>query len=419
MEKKFEIFVSSTYLDLQEERQFVRDFITHLGHIPTGMEEFVGGRPSWEHIEEAIRSCDYYVLIVGGRYGSPNPDSPDGYSFTECEYRLAGDLNKPCLFFVMPARVTLNLAKAKRETAREAKRNLERFRNLVTGDNVIFWNNKADLENRMQRDLPRWLNRNPLESGGWVRTREYANVKAELVKAESRKFVLSYLFDRLNPYDNIHLTVQFLRDAENLLEDRLDSMSRLLRVLEKIINIYVNRLIEAQIRVYFAYRLNPQNSAAGESDKEPLYRLGISNSKEGNWQRGKIVKGFSNIHNVYQKCQILGHRDSTQKIRQTANLNIPVKDEGSVIAAPIFGTLGKSAVGVVGLNSPNTGEAFEHYELVKELSVIFSSLFYAYGRQLEDGKSDGKTDDGISSQIRDEIADHFDRELGEPSDLID
>ena len=51
------------------------------------MEWFVGGRPPWHHIERAIKSCDYYVLIVGGRYGAINPNNADLY-VSRANFRL-------------------------------------------------------------------------------------------------------------------------------------------------------------------------------------------------------------------------------------------------------------------------------------------------------------------------------------------
>ena len=40
MNKKYQIFVSSTYKDLKQERQLAIDSIIKLRHIPAGMELF-------------------------------------------------------------------------------------------------------------------------------------------------------------------------------------------------------------------------------------------------------------------------------------------------------------------------------------------------------------------------------------------
>lgn len=40
MKKKYQIFISSTYQDLKEERQAAVEAILKAGHIPAGMELF-------------------------------------------------------------------------------------------------------------------------------------------------------------------------------------------------------------------------------------------------------------------------------------------------------------------------------------------------------------------------------------------
>lgn len=430
MEKRYEIFVSSTFEDLKIEREFIRDCITHNGNIPIGMEDFSGGRPSWSYIEKAITDCDYYILIVGGRYGSLNPKSPEGYSYTECEYNFARQLGKEVLPFVLSDKALNELTAEKLDTSKSKRKKLNDFRTLLRQNQVIFWENRDDLERRMLSEIPKWITAHPVESGGWVKAKEYGELKTELeriklilVKEKSHKYVFSYLFDRLNPYENVSLTHRFLEDFQDF-DDQLDSMPRLVQVLKQLIKLYIKQMIEAQIRVYFAYSLNSLHlgkdwwSRTGEAIENPIYRLGISNSKEGAWQEGNVLQGFSNIHNVYQKCDILGYKDSTKKFSQAGTLNIPVKDEGSVIAAPIYGTSSKFAVGVVGFNSPNKNEATDHRDLVKELGILFSSLFYAYGKQIKPIKGVRKDDKYIICKLRNEVAEYFNNELGEHAEQI-
>jgi len=51
------------------------------------MEAFLAADATpWELIETVINESDYYVLIVGGKYGSTGPE---GISYTEMEYNLA------------------------------------------------------------------------------------------------------------------------------------------------------------------------------------------------------------------------------------------------------------------------------------------------------------------------------------------
>ena len=55
--------------------------LPELDCIPTGMELFPAtDEDSWTLIKNLISECDYYVLVVGGRYGSIGPG---GKSYTE------------------------------------------------------------------------------------------------------------------------------------------------------------------------------------------------------------------------------------------------------------------------------------------------------------------------------------------------
>ena len=52
-------------------RAKVRDAILSMMHFPVGMEMFnAADEEQWEIIKETIDSSDYYVLILGQRYGS-------------------------------------------------------------------------------------------------------------------------------------------------------------------------------------------------------------------------------------------------------------------------------------------------------------------------------------------------------------
>ncbi|MGV2068965.1 DUF4062 domain-containing protein [Agrobacterium sp. 22-226-1] len=88
MKKKLQVFVSSTFTDLQTERQAAVQAILKAGHIPAGMELFTASDKSqWEIIKRWIDESDVYMLILGGRYGSV--DKETGVSYTEMEYDYA------------------------------------------------------------------------------------------------------------------------------------------------------------------------------------------------------------------------------------------------------------------------------------------------------------------------------------------
>lgn len=93
MNKKLQVFVSSTYIDLIEERQAAVEAILDAGHIPAGMELFKAGNESQlKTIYRWIDESDVYMLILGGRYGSIEQNSCKSYTQLEYEYALSKNI---------------------------------------------------------------------------------------------------------------------------------------------------------------------------------------------------------------------------------------------------------------------------------------------------------------------------------------
>ena len=87
MEKRFQVFVSSTFTDLVDERRAVIQALLELNCIPAGMELFpASSDEQWTVIQRVIDDCDYYLVIVAGRYGSIDAG---GINYTEKEYDYA------------------------------------------------------------------------------------------------------------------------------------------------------------------------------------------------------------------------------------------------------------------------------------------------------------------------------------------
>ena len=102
---KYQVFISSTYKDLEEERESIIKAVLEMYHIPIGMEMFSAeDEEQWEIIRRTIEVSDYYVLILGLRYGSK---TSDGISFTQKEYEYALEKKIPVLAFIMSDDVSL------------------------------------------------------------------------------------------------------------------------------------------------------------------------------------------------------------------------------------------------------------------------------------------------------------------------
>lgn len=165
-EKRYQIFVSSTFRDLEDERQEVMHALLELDCMPSGMELFPAANESqWNLIKKVIDDCDYYILIVAGRYGSV---SPDGYSYTEMEYRYALETGKPIISFLHrnPGQIVAD----KTEQSQEGKDKLATFRALVEKRLCKHWESPAELGSVVSRSLIQLIKSEP--GIGWVRANE-------------------------------------------------------------------------------------------------------------------------------------------------------------------------------------------------------------------------------------------------------
>ncbi|MCP2241900.1 DUF4062 domain-containing protein [Lentzea aerocolonigenes] len=95
------VYVSSTFLDLQECREVVHRTLRRLQIDDVTMEYYVAepDRPVDVCLRD-VRSCDVYLGIFAWRYGHV-PEGHGGLSITELEYRAAIDADKPCLIFML------------------------------------------------------------------------------------------------------------------------------------------------------------------------------------------------------------------------------------------------------------------------------------------------------------------------------
>ncbi|HZG45117.1 MAG TPA: DUF4062 domain-containing protein [Allosphingosinicella sp.] len=164
MQKKYQFFVSSTFRDLVDERQDAIRSILDLGHIPAGMELFpASDTDQLEYIKKVIDECDYYILIMGGRYGSLDQE---GVSFTEREYDYAVDSNKTVLAFVHGNALSLPVAKS--DTAPKMVQSLNDFRQRVmSGPLVREWTSRENLEPMVVKAVVKAISDYP--AVGWIR----------------------------------------------------------------------------------------------------------------------------------------------------------------------------------------------------------------------------------------------------------
>ncbi len=169
--KRYQIFVSSTFLDLIEERAEVTQAIMEINHMPYGMEAFpAANETQWEWIKRAIKESDYYIVIVGGKYGSVNPQT--GLGYTEMEYRYAEEVGVPTIAFLVDSSVDLPKSKIETDSAKAEK--LQNFRGYIENTRLRkSYTSKEDLKAKVIASVVQLINQCPLI--GWIRADSLKN----------------------------------------------------------------------------------------------------------------------------------------------------------------------------------------------------------------------------------------------------
>ena len=176
MKKKLQVFVSSTFTDLKEERQAAVSAILKLGHIPAGMELFTANDKSqWDTIKRWIDESDVYMLILGGRYGSIEKDSQ--LSYTELEYNYAVQTNKPLFAVVINENALKDKIKEIGPEIFEQENNskLKEFRTKVLSNMSSFYEDVKDIKICIMESLPQINSERNLL--GWVFGGDVSDVK--------------------------------------------------------------------------------------------------------------------------------------------------------------------------------------------------------------------------------------------------
>ncbi len=164
LNKKYQIFISSTYSDLISARDKVTETVLSMYHFPIGMEMFSAGNyDQWTIIKKTIDISDYYVLIIGHRYGSI---TEDGISYTEKEYNYALEKGLPILAFI---RIRDASTKPfERESELVLQKRLDDFVEKAMNSRMCdFWNTEEELASKVSIALNKEFMFNPRV--GWIR----------------------------------------------------------------------------------------------------------------------------------------------------------------------------------------------------------------------------------------------------------
>jgi len=221
MEKRFQVFISSTYEDLIVERELISMAVLRSHNIPSGMELSSGANErTLDVIYRWIDDSDFYVLLLGGRYGSLDPST--GLSYTELEYNYAKVRGKPVIVLWLTEEYIDKKIARGNATVRVAyeRVNVDKWNNFqrrVTQDSFcIPVSDPSELEAKIFAALDSVKMSHSL--GGWIRTSD----------------ILEHVLDEYARYVNCYLDI--------LAKDRYTrrEIEDLLKILQGVIKSFVS-----------------------------------------------------------------------------------------------------------------------------------------------------------------------------------
>lgn len=233
MDKRYQVFLSSTFADLKDERKEVLSALQKAGYFVAGMELFPSDDDeSWEVIKRVIDQSDYYVLVVGGRYGSIGSC---GKSFTEMEHEYARKKGLPILPFLHGDPASLPNKHVESVHGEKLKLFIKNIEQLHTRRS---WLTKHELATEVLASISQTVNLRPRV--GWVRGDA----------AETNQVLIQRLED--------------LRTEHQGLREERDRLSERLKALD--VDESEKRIAWGDDEVELAIRISHKNSDRSEDD---------------------------------------------------------------------------------------------------------------------------------------------------------
>ncbi|MBR4829717.1 MAG: SUMF1/EgtB/PvdO family nonheme iron enzyme [Muribaculaceae bacterium] len=265
--KRYQIFISSTYLDLKEERDIVMQTILNYDCFPIGQEMFPAMvEDSFEYIKRIIDDSDYYLLIIGGCYGALDYD---GLGWIEKEYDYAVLKGVPVLVFDHHDFTKLPINKIDQDEYKKEK--LIAFKEKVaTGRLIAKWSNADNLALAVATSLKRVLELQPRT--GWVRANTVVSgdVQKEIERLKKEIAVRRAEVDKL-------------KASKQTLESRYQSA---LQVIEKCKGQI--RSLEAELE---RYKISKPTSARISQPQTEVITMGIVSFKMVHVEGGTFMMG--------------------------------------------------------------------------------------------------------------------------------
>jgi|GEM_PF-2712388 len=234
---KIRVFVSSTWMDLQEERQCVEQALNRMRTTNFDGMEYFGSREETpkqvclEHVDES----DVYIGIFAFRYGSIDEETQK--SMTELEYRRAGERGIHRLVYLKSDKFADQLNPDWKESNPVAKAKLDMLKEELTRKHTVqFFENSYELAAKVTADLHNYIIQhflpNPLKRAEELLNAGSFKSAAELIGEIVKQFPkhpkanLLYALALLAGRNPEQLPIQRIKEIEALLNTaRADSTS--------------------------------------------------------------------------------------------------------------------------------------------------------------------------------------------------
>lgn len=204
MEKKYQVFLSSTYLDLKDERKQIFNCLLMADCIPAGMEAFpAADDEQFNYIKKVIDLCDYYILIIGNRYGSIQEKTQKSYTQLEYEYALSKQI--PVLVFVKTVDSSIEFI----DESKENQTKLQDFREAAMRERLAsVWSTETDLIGKVSISIMKA--KETIKRPGWVRNFGFdpENVTNELDALKNKMIALEKENEELRKGKELNDTAQ-------------------------------------------------------------------------------------------------------------------------------------------------------------------------------------------------------------------
>lgn len=223
LNRKLQVFVSSTFEDLKDERQVAVQAILDAGHIPAGMELFRSGSASQiQTIQKWIDESDVYCLILGGRYGSMVPGL--NISYIEQEYLYALEKKMPLFAVVLSDRFIYQKALQNPNFA-EKQHIAEycQFKNLVNSKVVRYADDCKDIQLIIQNSLMGYALDSNLK--GWVRYNQNIKPLSEYTDATLREHKTKVYYELIKRENDIRAAYDFYDSTDNRFWDAISKQT--------------------------------------------------------------------------------------------------------------------------------------------------------------------------------------------------